>query len=91
MESFITASLRINFSRLVQTWQVQTALFRFIEVEEGYLRDHPDEVDDYMIVLFDWVADYNQYWPHEPLGNLPPTAFMPWVFNAEISTSELST
>jgi len=27
------------------------------EVEEQYLRDHPDEVDDYMTVLFDEYAE----------------------------------
>jgi len=37
------------------------------------------------------VVDYNEYRPHESLGDLPPTAFKPRVFNAEISTSELST
>lgn len=38
----------------------------------------------------EWVVDYNGYRPHESLGDLPPTAFKPRVFNAEISTSELS-
>ena len=27
------------------------------EVEEQYLRDHPDEVDDYITVLFDEYAE----------------------------------
>ena len=27
------------------------------EVEEQYLRDHPDEMDDYMTVLFDEYAE----------------------------------
>ena len=27
------------------------------EVEEGYLRDHPEEVDDYIAVLFDDYAE----------------------------------
>jgi putative transposase len=39
----------------------------------------------------EWVADYNEYRPHESLGDLPPTAFKPRVFNAEVSTSGLST
>ena len=39
----------------------------------------------------EWVADYNEYRPHESLGDLPPTAFKPRVFNAEVSASKLST
>ena len=27
------------------------------EVEEGYLRDHPEEADDYVAVLFDDCAE----------------------------------
>ena len=27
------------------------------EVEESYLRDHPDEIDEYIIVLFDEYAE----------------------------------
>jgi hypothetical protein len=38
------------------------------EVEEQYLRDHPDEVDDYMAVLFDEYAES---------GDMPPCATMP--------------
>lgn len=38
-----------------------------------------------------WVTDYNEYRPHESLGDLPPAAFKPRVFNAKVSTSELST
>ena len=38
----------------------------------------------------EWVADYNEYRPHESLGDLPPTAFKHRVFNAEVSASKLS-
>jgi len=39
----------------------------------------------------DWVVDYNEYRPHESLGDVPPVQFKPRVFNAEVSTSRLST
>jgi putative transposase len=38
----------------------------------------------------DWVSDYNDYRPHDSLGDVPPTQLKPRVFNQEISTSELS-
>lgn len=39
----------------------------------------------------DWLADYNEYRPHDSLGNVPPAVFKPRVFNQEVSTSGLST
>jgi putative transposase len=39
----------------------------------------------------DWLTDYNEFRPHESLGNVPPAVFKPRVFNQEVSTSELST
>ena len=39
----------------------------------------------------DWLTDYNEFRPHESLGNVPPAVFKPRVFNAKVSTSELST
>jgi putative transposase len=39
----------------------------------------------------EWMVDYNECRPHESLGNVPPVVFRPRVFNAEVSTSELST
>ncbi|MHB0922126.1 MAG: IS3 family transposase [Thiomonas delicata] len=38
-----------------------------------------------------WLTDYNEYRPHDSLGNMPPALFRPRVFNQEVSTSELST
>jgi putative transposase len=38
----------------------------------------------------DWLADYNEYRPHESLGTVPPTQFMPRVFKPEVSTFDLS-
>lgn len=39
----------------------------------------------------DWLTDYNEYRPHDSLGNVPPAVFKPRVFNQEVSTSGLST
>ena len=38
-----------------------------------------------------WVMDYNEYRPHESLGNISPAVFKPRVFNAENSIFEMST
>lgn len=38
-----------------------------------------------------WLTDYNEYRPHDSLGNVPPTQFMPRVFKPEVSISGLST
>jgi Transposase and inactivated derivatives len=37
-----------------------------------------------------WLTDYNEYRPHNSLGNMPPALFRPRVFNQEVSNSELS-
>lgn len=39
----------------------------------------------------DWLTDYNEYRPHDSLGNVPPAVFKARVFNQEVSTSGLST
>lgn len=39
----------------------------------------------------DWLTDYNEYRPHDSLGNVPLAVFEPRVFNQEVSTSGLST
>ena len=38
-----------------------------------------------------WLMDYNEYRPHESLGNVPPAAFLPRVFNEDVSSFDLST
>jgi putative transposase len=45
---------------------------------------------DVQAIADDWLADYNEYRPHESLGNVPPTQFMPRVFKPEVSTFDLS-
>jgi putative transposase len=48
-------------------------------------------VSDVQQAADDWLIDYNEYRPHESLGDVPPEVFKPRVFNAVVSTSELST
>lgn len=58
------------------------------EVLNAYLFNSIREVQQ---VTEDWLAEYNTYRPHESLGNVPPTAFLPRMFNQDVSTLELST
>jgi len=39
----------------------------------------------------DWLIDYNEYRPHESLGDVRPLAFMPRIFKPVVSSFELST
>src|SRR5512143_4329739 len=57
------------------------------EVLNAYLFNSMSEVQH---VAEEWVTDYNTYRPHQSLGDVPPTAFLPRRFNSEISTLELS-
>ena len=36
-----------------------------------------------------WLTDYNEYRPHESLGDMPPAMFKPRVFQPETSTFTL--
>ena len=36
-----------------------------------------------------WLTDYNEYRPHESLGDVPPAMFKPRMFQPEISTFNL--
>ena len=38
-----------------------------------------------------WVTDYNEFRPHESLGDKTPTEFRPRIFNSGISSFGLST
>ena len=58
------------------------------EVLDAWLFNAVSEVQS---AADDWLTDYNEFRPHESLGNVPPAVFKPRVFNAEVSTSELST
>ena len=48
-------------------------------------------IDEVQEAADQWVMDYNEYRPHESLGNIPPAVFKPRVFNAENSIFEMST
>ncbi len=39
----------------------------------------------------EWLMDYNEYRPHESLGDVPPAAFLPRVFERNVSSFKLST
>ncbi len=58
------------------------------EVLDAWLFNAVSEVQS---AADEWMADYNEFRPHESLDNLPPTVFKPRVFNADASTSDLST
>lgn len=58
------------------------------EVLDAWLFNAVSEVQD---AADDWLSDYNEYRPHESLGDVPPVVFKPRVFNAKVSTSGLST
>jgi putative transposase len=45
---------------------------------------------DVQQIADDWLSDYNEYRPHESLGNVPPMQFMPRVFKPEVSSFDLS-
>jgi putative transposase len=48
-------------------------------------------IDEVQEAADQWVMDYNEYRPHESLGNIPPAVFKPRVLNAENSIFEMST
>jgi putative transposase len=50
-----------------------------------------NSVGQVQLAADEWLRDYNEYRPHESLGDVPPAAFKPRLFNAEVSTSDLST
>lgn len=58
------------------------------EVLDAWLFNAVSEVQD---AADDWLSDYNEYRPHESLGDVPPAVFKPRVFNQEVSTSGLPT
>jgi len=58
------------------------------EVLDAWLFNAVSEVQD---AADGWLTDYNEFRPHESLGDVPPAMFKPRVFNAKVSTSELST
>jgi putative transposase len=39
----------------------------------------------------EWLMDYNEYRPHESPRDVPPVAFLPRVFERNVSSFKLST
>jgi transposase len=50
-----------------------------------------NSVDQAQEAADDWVQDYNEFRPHESLGDVAPIEFIPRKFVKEISSFELST
>ena len=50
-----------------------------------------NSVDQAQEAADDWVQDYNEFRPHESLGDVAPMEFMHRKFVKEISSFELST
>lgn len=58
------------------------------EVLDAYLFDSIDQVQ---AITDQWVYEYNENRPHESLGNIPPTQFMPRLTTAPNLYNELPT
>lgn len=58
------------------------------EVLDAYLFDNIRQVQE---ITEQWLYEYNENRPHESLGNIPPTQFMPRLTTAPILYNELST
>jgi putative transposase len=50
-----------------------------------------DSISEVQAAADDWLMDYNEYRPHESLGDMPPAAFRPRGFRQDVSSFELST
>lgn len=58
-----------------------------VEVLDAYLFGAVSEVQR---AADQWLVDYNEYRPHESLGNVPPAAFLTRFFQQETSSFKLS-
>ncbi len=58
------------------------------EVLSAHLFDNIRQVQE---ITEQWLYEYNENRPHESLGNIPPTQFMPRLTTAPILYNELST
>jgi putative transposase len=58
------------------------------EVLDAHLFNSVSEVQQ---ASEEWMTDYNEYRPHESLGDLPPVVFLPRNYQPEFSTFKLST
>ncbi len=58
------------------------------EVLDAHLFDNIHQVQE---ITEQWLYEYNENRPHESLGDIPPTQFMPRLTTAPILYNELST
>jgi putative transposase len=56
------------------------------EVLDANLFNTPSEAQE---AAEEWLKDYNEYRPHESLGDLPPTVFKPRIFKPQSSGFKL--
>jgi putative transposase len=50
-----------------------------------------NSISEVQMAADDWLIDYNEYRPHESLGDVPPATFKFRIFNQDVSSSEPST
>lgn len=58
------------------------------EVLDAYLFDSIEQVQ---AITEQWLLDYNEYRPHESLGNIPPVQFLPRIISVPTLYEGLST
>jgi putative transposase len=59
-----------------------------VDVQDANLFNSISEVQ---MAADEWLMDYNEYRPHESLGDVPPAVFLPRVFDRSVSGFKLST
>ena len=59
-----------------------------VEVLDANLFNSNSEVQ---MAADEWLMDYNEYRPHESLGDMPPAEFRPRIFERNVSTFKSST
>lgn len=50
-----------------------------------------NSISEVQMAADEWLMDYNQYRPHESLGDMPPAAFRPRTFERNVSSFKSST
>lgn len=50
-----------------------------------------NSISEVQMAADDWLIDYNEYRPHESLGDVPPATFKFRIFNQDVSSFEPST